>query len=201
MDRFTRRALHWVLAALLLTPATMRAQEYLCATNADNSITILQYTGNGGDLVIPETFTGRPVTCIGDDAFNLNSDLSRVTIPNTVTNIGVDAFSECDGLTNVVIGSGVVAIGALTARARGIVVVQRLRLGAAGGGERGLGIQHVQLCAGPGTGAGMGFAQRFFRFILDGLLRFQNLLCADEVGIGCADLQLNLAGLLFQGGF
>ncbi|MBQ0046982.1 MAG: leucine-rich repeat domain-containing protein [Prevotellaceae bacterium] len=51
------------------------------------------------------------VTGIGDGVFQLNSNLSNVTIPNTVTSIGNNAFSGCTGLTGITIPESVTSIG------------------------------------------------------------------------------------------
>jgi hypothetical protein len=47
------------------------------------------------DVVIPAEFEGKPVTRIGDLAFEYCSAMTSVTIPNSVTSIGDLAFSHC----------------------------------------------------------------------------------------------------------
>ena len=54
-----------------------------------------------GDIAIPSTLGGKPVTNIGSSAFFDCSGLTSVTIPNSVTNIGNYAFHGCSGLTSV----------------------------------------------------------------------------------------------------
>jgi hypothetical protein len=81
-------------------------------TNADETITLTQYAGFGGELVIPGTIDGLTVISIGNSTFNGCGSLTSVTIPDTVTGIGDDAFYNCTGMTNVIIGDSVTNIGA-----------------------------------------------------------------------------------------
>jgi hypothetical protein len=130
----TRRFLPvvWLFAALAAADA-QDSQYYNCATNADNTITIVGYSGPGGDVSIPTNLFGLPVTCIGAQAFssasltNLTipggvasigdysflscSNLVSVTIPGSVTNIGDAAFAYCASLTSVLIPASVASIG------------------------------------------------------------------------------------------
>ena len=64
-----------------------------------------------GAVAIPSTLGGKPVTSIGDYAFDGCSGLTSVTIPNSVTSIGEYAFISCTNLTSVTIGKGVTSIG------------------------------------------------------------------------------------------
>ena len=64
-----------------------------------------------GKLVIPSTLGGYPVTSIGGAVFGECTELTSVTIPDSVTSIGDYAFYKCTRLTSVTIGNGVTSIG------------------------------------------------------------------------------------------
>jgi hypothetical protein len=114
-----------------IVPAAVQNFTY---TSTNNTVTITGYTGSGGDVIIPATINGLPVTVIGDQAFYGETGLTSVTmpdtissigarafyyctglttfaVPNSVTSIGDQAFFDCDGLTNIFLGTGVAAIG------------------------------------------------------------------------------------------
>lgn len=50
---------------------------------------LIEYTGDGGDVVIPEG-----VTAIGADAFSSSEGLTSVVIPEGVTKIGCHSFDK-----------------------------------------------------------------------------------------------------------
>ena len=66
-----------------------------------------------GELVIPSTYEGKPVTSIGEYAFTDCISLTSITIPDSVTSIGKKAFAHCSSLTSVTIGNSVTSIGDL----------------------------------------------------------------------------------------
>lgn len=72
----------------------------------DNTAELFNGTHVKGDYVIPKTivinYVEYPVTRIRREAFWYNSDLTSVTIPNSVNNIGDYAFAGCNGLTKVI---------------------------------------------------------------------------------------------------
>jgi len=122
----------WILPVLLLLGLTalVQAQSYTDSygtwtyTTANGTITITEYTGPGGDVIIPDripdTTDGLPVTAIAGYSYNGGwwgafdgcYNLTSVAIPNSVTSIpGGGAFSNCSSLTEVTMGDSVTNIG------------------------------------------------------------------------------------------
>ena len=59
---------------------------------------ICGYVGGSTEVIIPDTYNGKPVTSIGDGAFVSCSSLTSIVIPNSVEAIGYGAFEHCDSL-------------------------------------------------------------------------------------------------------
>jgi probable HAF family extracellular repeat protein len=83
-------------------------------TTTNGTITITGYTGPGGDVTMPDTICGLPVTSIGDGAFANCTNLTSVTIPDSVTSIGQYAFCGCSSLASVTIPDSVTLIDGWT---------------------------------------------------------------------------------------
>lgn len=81
----------------VLSPLFAQAQ-YTFTTN-NGAITIKNYIGPGGPLTLPAMTNGLPVTAIASNAF-LNSSLTTVLIPASITNIQGLAFISSTFLTN-----------------------------------------------------------------------------------------------------
>ena len=68
-----------------------------------------------GAVNIPESVTyggvTYKVTSISNSTFRGNSELTSVTIPNTVVSIGLQAFIDCSGLTSLTIPASVGSVG------------------------------------------------------------------------------------------
>ena len=58
------------------------------------------YIGNSTSIALPQNYKGENYG-IRDYAFNDNTSLANVIIPNSVTSIGENAFSNCTGLTSI----------------------------------------------------------------------------------------------------
>lgn len=104
------------LLALLLfasLASTARAETYGDFTYATSNscVTITGYKGAGGNVIIPPSIQGMPVSIIGAEAFRFCSSITNVVIPDSVTNIGTGAFVLCYKLTTIQIPNHVSTIG------------------------------------------------------------------------------------------
>ena len=81
----------------VLIPPPPSTNQFTYITN-NGTITITGFTGPGGDVTIPDTINGLPVTSIGTNAFYGCYSLISITIGTNVTSIKDGAFSECINL-------------------------------------------------------------------------------------------------------
>lgn len=94
----------------LIFTATGHAQ-FTYTTNADNTLTITDYTGGSASVSIPSSNGGKTVTRLGDESFRESYYMTSVSIPDGITNIGNRAFYLCTNLTGVVIPNNVSQLG------------------------------------------------------------------------------------------
>lgn len=97
-------------AGLLLIPQTSQTAQ---AASANQLRYYENYSGKGygvgvvdgsdvvGDLVIPDTYNGKPILEISVDAFRNRENLTSITIPSTVTSIPYQGFDNCANLKKV----------------------------------------------------------------------------------------------------
>ncbi len=77
----------------------------------NQTVEITEYTGESGQVAIPDVIEGKIVTGIGSEAFKWCTNLKSISIPSTVTTIGYSAFYGCTNLTSIKIPSSVSSIG------------------------------------------------------------------------------------------
>lgn len=110
------------LLATLLTVASLPsfAQEITADgikyfTAGSDEVQVMDGKDCKGDVIIPESisFEGKKykVTAISTEAFKSNTELTSVTISDSVTKIYKEAFYGCTNLASVIIGESVTEIG------------------------------------------------------------------------------------------
>lgn len=95
-----------------------------CKKREDGGLIITSYKGTRGEVIVPERIGKSDVVEIGEYAFAASAprikieqrdfrrkEITRVTLPKTITKIGENAFSSCETLEQVNIPDGVVEIG------------------------------------------------------------------------------------------
>ncbi|MBQ9118394.1 MAG: leucine-rich repeat domain-containing protein [Clostridia bacterium] len=85
--------------------------EYTLSADQNSYIVTGIGTCEDTELIIPATHKGKPVTAIGDNAFEICDYLTEIVIPDSVTSIGNYAFWYCVVLNEIVIPDSVTSIG------------------------------------------------------------------------------------------
>ena len=75
------------------------------------SVTITGYTGEGGDIAIPDTLDAKTVTKININAFRYNTTLENIILSNNITYIGPQAFEKCSNLQSIILSNTLEEIG------------------------------------------------------------------------------------------
>ena len=102
------------MLALSVSPAAISAVPEICAAAAENTSTYgkLKYTltsdraiitsceKSAVSVTIPEEIEGKPVLQIAENAFYSHTELTDVTIPDTVRALGSRAFYGCSKLNH-----------------------------------------------------------------------------------------------------
>ncbi len=99
----------WLLLLLAAAPVGVQAQFNYTTNNG--TLTIVQYTGPGGDVVIPDTINGLKVTSVGSQAFFQANTMTSLTFGTNMTTILLNAVFQCPALTTVTIPQSVTNIG------------------------------------------------------------------------------------------
>ncbi|MDA7502746.1 leucine-rich repeat protein, partial [bacterium] len=100
------------LFACAFLPVHAASLDDLGYTTTDGKVTITDCDEAAtGELVIPPTIEGNPVTSIGDGAFGNCFTLTNITLPDSVVSIGDYAIAGCFSLASITIGDGVISIG------------------------------------------------------------------------------------------
>lgn len=76
---------------------------------SNGEVIITEYIGTEREIKIPDKIEGRPVTVIGESAFE-DYDLESVVIPDSVVKIEENAFYACECLVNVTLSENLKVI-------------------------------------------------------------------------------------------
>ncbi len=105
-----------LIVTVIASSFTFMACDLLGGDVAGNSITKFKYTLSTdgtfyvltgveniseSNVVVPESYAGKPVASIGARAFGNQKDMVSVTIPRTIERIGEQAFYGCSALTEI----------------------------------------------------------------------------------------------------
>ncbi|WOO41747.1 leucine-rich repeat domain-containing protein [Rubellicoccus peritrichatus] len=101
-------------ALLIGVVTTAKGAEFGDFTYTDHG-SYIEITGHAykttKHVIIPESIDGKPVTTIGERAFEGNNHLRAIDIPNSITSIGERAFAICTSLESISIPPNVQSIG------------------------------------------------------------------------------------------
>ncbi len=116
-----KKGISLILSLLIVISIITSVPVVVSAANIDDLTFSLNYRSQSytvtgcsssinGELVIPFVYDGLPVTRIETDAFH-HTEITAVTIPDTVTSIGDNAFMGCTKLVTIIIPDSVTSIG------------------------------------------------------------------------------------------
>lgn len=90
------------LSVALCAAAFADTEGFTFALNgAGDGYVVTGYTGSASSVKVPDWYNQKPVTEIGDSAFEGNKTITYVEMPNTIAVIGEAAFKNCTKLAAV----------------------------------------------------------------------------------------------------
>lgn len=96
--------------AVTMLPSAAAQENDFSYTAIGDRARITDYTGIGGNVVIPSYLGGYPVVAIEKEAF-ANSNIVTIEIPDSVTYVGDAAFSNCISLRKIALPDGLTYVG------------------------------------------------------------------------------------------
>ena len=108
----------WILLILLFQTgiSVFAAEEYsegyFKYTIENDQVTITSYFGAESEVVIPDHLASLPVTKIQGNTFSRNRSITKLTIPETITEIGDGALKKLKSLKTVVVQTKSITVDA-----------------------------------------------------------------------------------------
>ena len=89
-------------AALLTVTDLIIDGDFTFKINEDNTgVIVIAYSGNSAELIVPDKFNNLPIVAIGESAFEGNTQLCSIDLPDTIVVIGKRAFANCTNLSEM----------------------------------------------------------------------------------------------------
>ena len=80
--------------------------------NASNDgVVITYYTGRANNVTVPDTLDSLPVVGFTTNVFRRNTNLTSISLPDTITELPAEAFSGCESLGTIKLPANLVSIG------------------------------------------------------------------------------------------
>lgn len=83
--------------------------DFIYAVQDDGSAALIQYTGSGGPVVVPDELDGHPVSSIG--TIFMDTEITSITLPGSIRELDGYAFHGCKRLAEVNLSEGLLSIG------------------------------------------------------------------------------------------
>ncbi len=90
-----------LLAAGLMTGIAAETDFTFVLNDQGDGYVVTGYSGSQSAVTVPASYMGKPVTAIGQGAFQGNTAITSVALPDTVTRIGASGFKGCTSLTDI----------------------------------------------------------------------------------------------------
>src|SRR5687767_12198765 len=99
-----------ILAAIFLADGGLARAQFDYGIY-DGKVTIRDYTGPEGAIVIPDFIEGKPVVSFWSFAFSGKAGVTEITVPETFTILPHDSFKGCTGLKKIHLPATLTEIG------------------------------------------------------------------------------------------
>ncbi len=76
-------------------------QDFIFKPNENGTYALIGYEGDEAEVRIPESYGSGVITVLGDKLFSGHSEITSVTIPDTVTDMGEFIFDGCLNLRHI----------------------------------------------------------------------------------------------------
>lgn len=94
-------------------PEPIACEPFAYLENGDGTVTLVSYEGDAGEVNVPSTADGMPVTVIGASLFAGHIEIESVVLPGSITVIDEHAFDGCTSLAHIDLSESVERIGML----------------------------------------------------------------------------------------